>query len=115
MRFLADENFPGAAVEALGKMGHDVEWVRIIAPGIGDNDVLALAANEGRIVLTFDKDFGERAQVTKLPASCGIVLFRIRVPQAYGAARLADIVAARSDWAGRFSVIEPGRIRMRLL
>jgi hypothetical protein len=28
MRFLADENFPGAAVSALAKSGHDVSWVR---------------------------------------------------------------------------------------
>ncbi|UYN97607.1 MAG: DUF5615 family PIN-like protein [Enhydrobacter sp.] len=27
MRFLADENFPGAAVTALEAAGHDVVWV----------------------------------------------------------------------------------------
>ena len=33
---LADENFPGAAVTALGAAGHDVVWVRIAAPGMTD-------------------------------------------------------------------------------
>lgn len=115
MRFLADENFPGAAVESLGKMGHDVKWVRLIAPGIGDNDVLTLAAKEGRVLLTFDKDFGEEAKTAKLPSSCGVVLFRLPMPRAPDAARLADLVGSRSDWAGHFSVVEPGRIRMRAL
>jgi hypothetical protein len=29
--------------------------------------------------------------------------------------RLAGLVATRDDWAGHFSVIEPGRVRMRPL
>jgi predicted nuclease of predicted toxin-antitoxin system len=115
MRFLADENFPGAAVEALRKIGHDVTWIRIFAPGIGDAEVLKLAAAEGRVVLTFDKDFGEQARAATLSDSCGVVLFRIPMPRAREAARLADTIAARSDWTGHFSVVEPGRIRMRVL
>lgn len=115
MRLLADENFPRAAVEALRRSGHDVTWIRIFAPGIADSAVLELAAREGRVVLTFDKDFGEQARAAKLPGSCGVVLFRIPMPQARDAARLADTISARSDWAGNFSVVEPGRIRMRVL
>ncbi|MGV2389743.1 MAG UNVERIFIED_CONTAM: hypothetical protein LVR29_20310 [Microcystis novacekii LVE1205-3] len=30
--------------------------------------------------MTFDKDFGELAFRSRLPASVGIILFRIRVP-----------------------------------
>src|SRR5436309_2206170 len=63
MRFLANENFPGAAVKALVAAGHDVVWVRIAAPGTTDPDVLAWAGREERILLTFDKDFGELASV----------------------------------------------------
>ena len=29
--------------------------------------------------------------------------------------RLAALITAREDWAGNFSVIEPGRVRMRPL
>jgi hypothetical protein len=46
MRFLADENFPDAAVTALGAAGHDVVWVGAAAPGTSDPDVLAWAARE---------------------------------------------------------------------
>jgi len=74
MRFLANENFPGAAVAALDAAGHDVVWVRIAAPGTTDSDVLAWAAREGRILLTFDKDFGELARGSALSPRCGVVL-----------------------------------------
>jgi predicted nuclease of predicted toxin-antitoxin system len=62
MRFLADENFPGAAVDALTRAGHDVIWVGAISPGTSDAEILEWAARESRTVLTFDKDFGQIAQ-----------------------------------------------------
>jgi len=116
MRFLANENFPGSAVTALAAAGHDVVWVRMAAPGATDLDVLAWAAREGRILLTFDKDFGELATASKQPHACGVVLLRAPIPRASNVGqRLADLVTARDDWAGHFSVIEPGRVRMRPL
>ena len=116
MRFLANENFPGAAVGVLAKAGHDIVWVRAAAPGTSDPDILAWAVREGRILLTFDKDFGELARTSALPTACGVVLFRIPMPRPGDVGRrLAELVISRDDWAGHFSVVEPGRVRMRPL
>jgi len=116
MRFLADENFPGDAVTRLETAGHDIIWIRTAAPGSKDDAIVAWAAREERIVLTFDKDFGELAWRAGLPARSGVVLFRLPTPPA---ANVGEILAARlgerTDWAGHFTVIEPGRIRMRTL
>ena len=57
MRILAHENFPGEAVVALQRHGHDVVWVRTSWPGISDREALARAEAEGRVLVTFDKDF----------------------------------------------------------
>jgi hypothetical protein len=116
MRFLANENFPGVSVNSLEGAGHDVVWVRTAAPGATDPDVLAWAAREERILLTFDKDFGELARASPLPRTCGVVLLRMPMPRPCDVGkRLADLITARDDWAGHFSVIEPGRVRMRPL
>lgn len=114
MRLLADENVPGAAVRALNAAGADIVWVRSAAPGISDGEVLAWAAREERVLLTFDKDFGELAKASTLPATSGVILLRLsmQAPDDIGR-RLADLIMARSDWTGHFSVIEPGRVRMR--
>jgi predicted nuclease of predicted toxin-antitoxin system len=80
MRFLANENFPGAAVEELRVSGHDVVWMRTEAPGSPDKVVLERAQQESRVLLTFDKDFGELAWRAKLPSRCGVVLFRLPMP-----------------------------------
>jgi predicted nuclease of predicted toxin-antitoxin system len=116
LQFLANENFPLDAVEAARGIGHDVAWMRTDAPGSKDRDVLQRAVSEQRVLLTFDKDFGDLAFQFGLPASCGIVLFRL---EASSSAALAALVVAalqsRTDWPGQFSVVEPGRIRMRPL
>jgi predicted nuclease of predicted toxin-antitoxin system len=82
MRFLADENIPGDAVAEIEAAGHDIVWVRTVAPGSKDEDVLAWAVREERIILTFDKDFGELAWRAGLPVSSGIVLIRLPMPRA---------------------------------
>lgn len=116
MQFLANENFPGDAVAALREAGQDVAWVRTDAPGSTDPDVLARAVREARVLLTFDKDFGELAYRFGLPAQCGVVLFRVPMPPPAGVGKsITDVMMSRQDWAGHFSVIEPGRIRMRAL
>ena len=116
MRLLENENFPGAGVKALRAAGHDVTWVRTAAPGSKDEDVLAWVVRENRILLTFDKDFGELAWRAKLPASSGIVLFRLPIPPPDQVGeKLVARIAERDDWAGHFTVIEPLRVRMRRL
>jgi len=113
MHILANENFPADAVNALRQHGHEVVWVREDAPGSLDTQVLQRAQDEERVLITFDKDFGELAFRFGLPASCGNILFRISTISSEYSARLA--VAAldqRQDWAGHFSVIDDTQIRM---
>ena len=80
MRFLGDENFPGAGVAALRRRGHDVLSIGEVSRGANDAAVLDLATREAGIILTFDKDFGELARKSKLPDACGVILFRIPLP-----------------------------------
>lgn len=116
MRFLADENFPLDAVEALRQSGHNVAWIRSDSPGIADPQVLERAQAENRIVLTFDKDFGELAFRNKLLATAGIILFRIKAPSSLVIAeKVAKAIALRDDWYGHFSVVEDDKVRMRVL
>lgn len=116
MQFLTNENLPLDVVDAVRALGHDVAWIRSDAPGSKDRAILQRAVNEQRILLTFDKDCGDLAFQFGLPATCGIVLFRL---QASSSATLAALVVAawqtRTDWPGQFSVVEPGRIRMKPL
>ncbi|MFW6161483.1 MAG: DUF5615 family PIN-like protein [Planctomycetota bacterium] len=116
MRLLADENFPAKVVVTLRQRGHDVAWVRTESPGSSDPDVLARAVSEERVLVTFDKDFGELAYRAGLPAQSGVVLFRFHpVSPAFVVRRVVAVLESRDDWAGHFSVVEEARLRMSAL
>lgn len=116
MRLCANENLPEECILLLRQSGHDVLWIREARPGSPDPDVLALAHTESRLLITFDKDFGELVFRHGAKASHGVVLFRIAQPSAAAvAARVTAVLASRDDWAGQFSVVEEFAIRMRPL
>lgn len=116
MRILANENFPLDAVVSLRAEGHDVWWVRSEAPGMSDREVLARARQEDRLLVTFDKDFGELAFKSQLPVTIGIVLFRVRASTSIQLANLVTrTLSSRSDWIGSFAVVDNFQVRLRPL
>lgn len=59
MKLPADEGVDFHVVSFLRKEGHDVRYVAELEPGISDENVLEIANDELRKLLTTDKDFGE--------------------------------------------------------
>ena len=116
MRVLANENFPGPVVRELRERGHDVAWIKEDLPGADDSAVLERARSESRLLVTFDRDFGELAFRAQLPAPCGVVLFRLNGSNPeIDNARTLSALESREDWAGNFAVVEDDRIRVRPL
>ena len=116
MRLLANENFPLDAVNPLRADGHDVRWVRTEAPGISDVEVLELARRDNRLIVTFDKDFGELAFHSHLPIASGIILFRLRASSSVQLAKfVSSVLNSRDGGLGSFAVIDNFRIRIRPL
>ena len=116
VRLLADENVPGLVVQALRERGHDVAWIAEGSAGMADTGVLAIANEESRLLITLDTDFGYLAFGADQPAETGIMLFRLGASSpAALAIRVVAIMESREDWAGHFSVVGPGRTRMRRL
>ena len=57
-RLFADENFPKPTVEGLRRLGHDVLTVAevdLAGLGIPDEEVLAFAHADGRVILTHNR------------------------------------------------------------
>lgn len=59
MRILADENIPHSVVEILRKKDHDVVTLYELGKkGISDGEVIEIARDDNRTILTLDPDFG---------------------------------------------------------
>jgi predicted nuclease of predicted toxin-antitoxin system len=116
MRILADENIEDAVVEWMRTGGHDVKKVESTLPSIDDRQVLAIAVAENRVLITYDRDFGDLV-FRQRSTSTGIVLLR------FSAAKLAGrILLLRQYWqdieytsAGTFMVVSDDRVRVRRL
>ena len=116
MRLCANENVAEDCVRKLRRDGHDVLGIRESAAGSSDSEVLARAQSEDRLLITFDKDFGQLVFQAGAEASPGVILFRILQPSSTAtASRMAMILATRNDWAGHFSVVDEFGVRMRKL
>lgn len=59
MKLLANENFPYKSIYYLKEKGYNVLSIGIDNPGILDSEIMTIAINEGRTILTFDRDYGE--------------------------------------------------------
>lgn len=94
-------------------LGHDVSSVAERDPRASDVEVLAIAVEEGRILITEDKDFGELVFVRRLPYSCIIRFVDMRVEEKVSAMRSLLEHEADSMHQGVLIVVTQSRVRVR--
>jgi predicted nuclease of predicted toxin-antitoxin system len=117
MLFLANENFPRASVVKLREAGFDVAAVMEDSPGATDQQVLIRSDREKRIVLTFDRDYGELIYKHKNIPAAGVIYFRFSPFDPEEPARyfLQAIALRYGKFEGMFTVIERTQMRQRRL
>jgi predicted nuclease of predicted toxin-antitoxin system len=114
--FLADENIHGDIVAWLRQDGNDVLYAAEVLQSRSDDDLLAIARKDRRILITDDKDFGELIFHQRL-ATSGIILIRLQSPSIRERLkRLANVWSVIETRApGRFVVISDKKVRVRSL
>ena len=82
MRFLVDESTGPAVAEWLREKGHEVFSVFNEARGMQDVDIIQKAFTDNWILVTNDKDFGEKVYRERQPHR-GVVLLRLEDERAF--------------------------------
>jgi predicted nuclease of predicted toxin-antitoxin system len=116
MKFILDQNTERRLASFLRNQGHDVTVVSIdYKPGILDEDVLAHAYKESRILLTNDKgDFGDLIFRHHHPHA-GVILFR-RMRSGDMPTKQERLSYVLKNYANRlhhFLVVTPTSVRVR--
>jgi predicted nuclease of predicted toxin-antitoxin system len=114
LRFLVDVNAGIAVVGSLRDSGHDVIFAGDLDWGMLDIDMLSMARQEQRIILTMDTDFGELVYHSQQPHA-GVLL--LRMPGATRDEKIGivqEILDRYGDQLpGHFCVYRKGRLRIR--
>ncbi|MCW3052651.1 MAG: hypothetical protein JWN14_1821 [Chthonomonadales bacterium] len=112
MRFLVDECTGSSVARWLSSEGHDVFSVYDQARGIDDETVIEKAYAENRILITNDKDFGEKVYRDRKPHH-GVILMRLENERAIvkieTIRRLLELYADRLP--GQFVVVTEKRVK----
>src|SRR5436305_631484 len=75
---LADEHIPFTSIRILRAAGHDVVSASVDFPTLRDIEILKIALDTGRIVVTCDRDFGELIFKHGVECPRGVIYFRIK-------------------------------------
>ena len=118
MRFLATAGISPKTVHFLRRAGHDAVHVRELGlQRASDREGADRAGAEGRILLTFDLDFGAvlALNIVDRPS---VVIFRLSDERAESVNRRLETVLAEQGKAleaGALVLVEDGRYRVRRL
>lgn len=96
--------------------GHDVFSVFDQARGISDDEILRIALENERILITMDKDFGEKIYREKR-AHYGVILLRLKDERKKNKIAAMDRLLASFSTriSGQFVVVTDTRVRLSSL
>jgi predicted nuclease of predicted toxin-antitoxin system len=114
VKFIVDESSGVAVADYLRRTGHDVLVVADVLPQALDQDILARAVDEERIVVTNDKDFGELV-FRSGQAHHGVLLLRLHDESAANRVRMVQAVLEQhaDQLEDHFTVATESGIRIR--
>lgn len=117
MKILANENFPFPSIKILREAGYDVKSIAESNTSIKDSEVLSIAVIEERIILTFDRDYGELIFKYRLESPPAVVYFRTKgnSPEDAALILLSRIKTENLTLLDYFTVIDEEGIRQRKL
>jgi predicted nuclease of predicted toxin-antitoxin system len=114
LKLVCDEGVERQVVERLREDGHEVGYIAEDAPSASDEEVLERSADEGAVLVTTDKDFGEL--VFRLGrVTSGVLLLRLAGLENADKARIASTAVRDhgAELSGAFTVVSPRHIRIR--
>ncbi len=112
MRFLVDECTGPAVGRRLRAESYEVFSVFDEARGMADDDILQKAHSENWILITNDKDFGEKIYREKQP-HCGVVFLRLQDERAASKIHAIEMLLAgyKDQLANAFIVVTKKQVR----
>ncbi len=112
---LADENIDYRVIDAIEKIGIDVQSVAKLHRGIRDSEVIEVSRTPSKIILTEDKDFGTWVFAHGVK-DISVILLRYKFIETNKIIRiLVDLLTSGKELFGKFTVVTVDKVRIRNL
>lgn len=112
LKLLLDTCIWGGAVAPLRGLGHDVVWSGNWDPDPGDREILRIAHQEDRVLITLDKDFGELAIVFRYPHAG--ILRLVGIPSRRQADYIHSVLESHGEVLRRGAIVTLDQERLRI-
>ncbi|MBZ0204614.1 MAG: DUF5615 family PIN-like protein [Ignavibacteria bacterium] len=114
MKFLVDVGVSNKVEEYLKSIGFDTSCIRHINARMNDLEIIQIASEENRIILTMDKDFGDL--VFKSGKShAGVLLLRLEDESSDNKVKIVRSIIENfsNELSNNFCVFHKGKLRIR--
>ena len=115
IKLLANENIPSASIALLQKEGFDVLAASREFPGSIDEVVLSRARQEARVLVTFDRDYGELIFHRQLPVPPAVIYLRFIPKHPLEVAEIVQQIVNQTEIMGYFVAADRESLRRRRL
>ncbi len=114
-KFLANENIPLTTILRLRKEGFDISSIGLDAPSITDREVMQIAVDENRTIITFDRDYGELIYKYGFRPPAGVIYLRMQnyQPEEPAELLLKLLNDQNLEFARLFTVADERSVRQR--
>lgn len=114
MKFLVDVGVSNKVEEYLESSGFDTKCIREIDPRLKDIEIIKIASEENRIIVTMDKDFGELVFKSS-QAHAGVLLLRLENETSNSKVKIVKSILENysNELNNNFCVFHKGKLRIR--
>jgi predicted nuclease of predicted toxin-antitoxin system len=115
LKFLANENVPISSVKALRIGGFDIKSIGMDNPSISDEEVMNIATEEGRTIITYDSDYGELIFKYGFKPRAGVIFIRTQPSEPLETAKIIEklILIKNLSFEGALTVVDSNSIRQK--
>lgn len=115
MKYLANENVPFSSITYLKSKGFDVKAIGVDDSGITDEQVMQIAIDENRTIITYDSDYGELIFKHGYKPQAGVIFIRVQPTEPLETAKiLEDLISQKTvSLEHTLTVIDSNTIRQK--
>jgi predicted nuclease of predicted toxin-antitoxin system len=115
LKFLANENVPISSVKALKIRGFDITAIGMDNPSISDEQVMNIAIEEMRTIITYDSDYGELIFKHGYKPKAGVIFIRNQPSDPLETAKIIEKLISYENvtFEGALTVVDSNSIRQK--